>query len=80
MSYEEQMAIIRQIQLVDPPRPPSGRLPIQNLDEYRTQYAEALEGQPEYWAHVASQFAWFSPWASVLEETLPDVQGFRGAL
>ncbi len=78
MSYEDQLAIIRNSTLVSPPRPASSRLPIQNLDDYQETYRQSLEALPEYWAGVAHQLEWFSPWTAVLDGSLPEARWFSG--
>ncbi len=80
MSYEDQLAMIRDSKLVYPPRPASPRLPIQSLGAYQERYAESLELLPEYWAGVAGQMEWSTPWTSVLEGALPEVRWFKDGM
>ncbi len=80
MSYDEQLAMIRNSRLVDSPVRASTRLPIASLDEYQQVYSRSLAELPEYWAEVASQLEWYSPWASILEGSGPDVQWFKDGI
>lgn len=80
MSYDEQLAMIRNSRLVDPPICASSRLPIASLDEYQKVYSRSLAELPEYWAEVASQLDWYSPWTSILEGSGPDVQWFKDGI
>ncbi len=79
MSYDDQLAMIKDSKLVDPPFPASSRLPIHNLEEYQNLYRQSLESLPEYWAQVARQLEWFTPWTQVLDGTLPDARWFIDA-
>ncbi|MCL4414858.1 MAG: hypothetical protein M1522_08980, partial [Actinobacteria bacterium] len=48
--------------VVPPPRPPSGRLPVADLDGYRALYEASLKDPATYWAKVASELEWMSGW------------------
>jgi len=77
MSYDDQLAMIRASVLMPPPRPASARLSIHTAEEYRTRYAQSLDSLDNYWAQVARELEWFSPWRSVLEGVLPDATWFN---
>ncbi|PSR22201.1 MAG: acetyl-coenzyme A synthetase [Sulfobacillus acidophilus] len=79
MSYDDQLAMIKDSYLVNPPFPASSRLPIHNLAEYERLYRQSLESLPNYWAEVARQLEWFTPWSQVLDGTLPDARWFVDA-
>ncbi len=78
MSYDEQLAMIRDSRLVSSPIPVSNRLPISSLSEYRRVYSQSLAELSQYWTEVASQLEWFSPWTSAMAGTLPEVDWFKG--
>ncbi len=80
MSYDEQLAMIRNSRLVDSPIRASTRLPIISLDEYHQVYSRSLIELPQYWAEVASQLEWYSPWTSTLEKNGTDVQWFKDGI
>ena len=48
--------------VVPPPRLPSGRLPVADLDGYRALYEASLKDPATYWAKVASELEWMSGW------------------
>ena len=50
-----------------------------SLDEYRVQHARSLADPAGFWAEVAADFEWFTPWTSVVEWNCPDAKWFVGA-
>ena len=45
-----------------PPRPPSGRLPVADLEGYRALYQASVDDPGAYWAKVAGELEWMSGW------------------
>ena len=54
---------------------------IRTFDEYRSAYARSVDAPEDFWADVASAFAWKKKWSRVLEWefTTPDIKWFQGA-
>ena len=52
---------------------------IDSLASYHTQHQASIENPDEFWAGVAAELDWFSPWTSVCEWKLPDAKWFVGA-
>lgn len=53
---------------------------IRSLEEYREVYRRSVENPEVFWADVASNYHWFSPWKNVLtwDFEKPDVRWFEG--
>ncbi len=64
--------------LVDPSLEKSGRLPIESEEDYRRLYKDSLDNLGEYWASVAQELVWDTPWETPLEGELPDFRFFVG--
>lgn len=54
--------MMRNSTLVAPPRTTSGRLPVSNLEEYRSLYESSLRDPGAYWVQVASELEWSGAW------------------
>ena len=54
--------MVREATLIPPPRPPSGRLPVTDLESYRALYQESVRDPGTYWAKVADDLEWMSGW------------------
>jgi acetyl-CoA synthetase len=54
--------MVRRARPEPPPRPPSGRLPIRDLGDYRRTYDAALADPGAYWAGVAGDLDWLGGW------------------
>jgi acetyl-CoA synthetase len=69
--------MVREAELVPPPRPASGRLGMRSVEDYRAIYASSVADPGSYWADVASELEWMSGWppATPLEGDL--ASGFR---
>ncbi len=54
---------------------------INSIEEYHEQYALSTENPEEFWAEIASNYQWQSPWDKTLEWDFkgPDVKWFSGA-
>ncbi len=54
--------MVRDAALVPPPRPPSGRLSVDDLAGYRALYQASVRDPGAYWATVADELEWMSGW------------------
>lgn len=70
-------AMVREATLVPPPHPPSGRLGMRTLEDYRALYAEALADPGRYWVSVGSEFEWAGGWPPSPAMTGDLRSGFR---
>ncbi|MGC8509965.1 MAG: AMP-binding protein [Acidimicrobiales bacterium] len=55
-------ALVRDAELVPPPHPPSGRLPVATLEEFRDLYRRSIGDVGAYWAQVAGELEWGAGW------------------
>ncbi len=69
--------MVRDAPLVPPPRPPSGRLPVADLEGYRALYRSSVEDPGAYWASVAGELEWTSGWPASPVVTGDLADGFR---
>jgi len=69
--------MVREAELVPPPRPASGRLGIRSIEDYQALCAASVADPGAYWADVASELEWTSGWppSTALEGDLAN--GFR---
>ena len=64
---------------VFPPSPEfSAAAHVPSMEAYRTLYRAAQEDPEGYWAGVASELSWFTPWTKVLSWELPVAKWFIG--
>ncbi len=69
--------MVRDTTTVPPPRPPSGRQPVADLDGYRALYRASVEDPGAYWAGVAGELEWMSGWPPVTPVTGTLADGFE---
>ncbi len=69
--------MVRDTTTVPPPRPPSGRLPVADLDGYRALYRASVEDPGAYWAGVADELEWMSGWPATPAVTGSLADGFE---
>jgi acetyl-CoA synthetase len=61
-----------------PPAEFAAKAHVKSLDEYETLYRRSIEDPQRFWAQVASELHWFTPWTSVLEWNPPLARWFVG--
>ncbi len=49
------------------------------MDEYHARHARSIADPAGFWAEIAEDFEWFTPWSKVLEWNCPDAKWFVGA-
>ncbi len=49
------------------------------MDEYHARHARSIADPEGFWAEIAQDFEWFTPWSKVLEWNCPDAKWFVGA-
>ena len=52
---------------------------VKSLDEYERIYRQSVDDPEAFWAGVARELDWFTPWRRVLEWNPPDAKWFVGA-
>ncbi len=68
--------MVRDATVVPPPRPPSGRLPVTDLESYRALYEASVRDPGAYWAAVADELEWMSGWPATPAVTGNLADGF----
>ncbi len=56
---------------------PSNRLPIRTEDEYPALYQNSIDDIGAYWASVAGELEWSTPWTQALKGELPRFEFFK---
>src|SRR5436190_17565773 len=51
---------------------------VKSLADYERRYRESVEDPERFWADVARELHWFTPWSRVLEWNPPDAKWFVG--
>jgi acetyl-CoA synthetase len=74
----EALALMAHSYRVDPPHPPSGRLPVTTPEAFRDLYRRSVEDPAAYWAEVARELTWFRDWDKTLEGHFPEFRWFVG--
>ena len=69
-------ALVRDAELVAPARPPSGRLPVATLEEFRDLYRRSIDDVGAYWAQVAGELEWSEGWPTTPAMTGSLAEGF----
>ncbi|MCL4433533.1 MAG: acetate--CoA ligase [Actinobacteria bacterium] len=69
--------MVRDSQLVPPPRKPSGRLGMETLQDYQDLYRKSLTSPGSYWVSVASELEWLSGWPPDVAMTGDLESGFQ---
>lgn len=68
--------MVRESNLVAPPRLPSTRTPVRTLEEYRALYQHSIEDLGAYWTGVAGDLEWSAGWPAQPAMTGDLEQGF----
>jgi acetyl-CoA synthetase len=74
-------SVLQEHRLFNPPADFSQRIGgayIKSLDDYRALHKQSITDPEKFWADIARQLDWFSPWDTVLEWNCPDAKWFIG--
>ena len=52
---------------------------ISSMDQYREMHARSIEDPESFWAEIAGELHWYTPWTKVLDWDVPDARWFVGA-
>lgn len=67
-----------EVPLIPPQYQPSARIPVRTPGEYQQLYQSSIQHLGEYWASVAQDLQWMTPWTADMEGGLPDFRFFTG--
>jgi acetyl-CoA synthetase len=74
-------SVLHEERLFEPPAGFSesiGGAYIDSMEQYREMYERSIRDPEGYWADIARELDWSSPWGNVLEWNLPDAKWFVG--
>jgi acetyl-CoA synthetase len=71
-------SILREHRVFPPPPEFAAKAHVKSLEEYETLYRRSIQDPEGFWAEVASELHWFTPWTSVLDWQLPTAKWFSG--
>jgi acetyl-CoA synthetase len=71
-------SILREHRVFPPPPEFAAKAHVKSLEEYETLYRRSIQDPEGFWAEVASELHWFTPWTSVLDWQLPSAKWFVG--
>jgi acetyl-CoA synthetase len=71
-------SMLREHRVFPPPPEFAAKAHVKSLEEYETLYRRSIQDPEGFWAEVASELHWFTPWTSVLDWQLPAAKWFVG--
>jgi acetyl-CoA synthetase len=71
-------SILREHRVFPPPPEFAAKAHVKSLEEYETLYRRSIQDPEGFWAEVARELHWFTPWTSVLDWQLPSAKWFVG--
>jgi acetyl-CoA synthetase len=71
-------SILREHRVFPPPADFAAKAHIKSLEEYESLYRKSIEDPETFWAGIAKELHWFSPWTKVLDWNPPAAKWFTG--
>jgi acetyl-CoA synthetase len=71
-------SILREHRVFPPPAEFAVQAHVKSLEEYESLYRRSIQDPEGFWAGIAAELHWFTPWTSVLEWKLPLAKWFVG--
>src|SRR6202789_3234988 len=71
-------SILREHRVFPPPPEFAAKAHVKSLEEYETLYRRSIQDPEGFWAEVARELHWFTPWRDVLEWKPPHAKWFLG--
>jgi acetyl-CoA synthetase len=78
MAHVDIESVLKEERVFHPPPEFSAKAHIKSLEEYERLYRQAEEDPEGFWAGIARELHWFTPWERVLEWNPPFAQWFVG--
>jgi acetyl-CoA synthetase len=72
-------SILQENRVFPPPAAFASRARVKSMAEYQAMARRAAEDPEGFWAEIARELHWQTPWQRVLEWNLPDARWFAGA-
>jgi acetyl-CoA synthetase len=71
-------SILREHRVFPPPAEFAAQAHVKSLDEYESLYRRSIQDPESFWAEVARELHWFTPWTRVLDWQPPSARWFVG--
>ena len=71
-------SILREHRVFPPPPEFAAKAHVKSLEEYETLYRRSIQDPEGFWAEIARELHWFTPWTRVLDWQLPSAKWFVG--
>ncbi|MDQ1694348.1 MAG: acetyl-CoA synthetase, partial [Acidobacteriaceae bacterium] len=71
-------SILREHRVFPPPPEFAAKAHVSGMAQYEEQYRRSIEDSDAFWAEVAKELDWFTPWEKVLDWNPPHAQWFVG--
>jgi acetyl-CoA synthetase len=71
-------SILREHRVFPPPAEFAAQAHVKSLEEYETQYRRSIQDPETFWAEIARELHWFTPWTRVLDWQPPTARWFVG--
>src|SRR6201996_1422953 len=71
-------SILREHRVFPPPAEFAAKAHIKSLEEYESLYRKSIEDPEKFWAGIAKELHWFTPWTRVLDWNPPVAKWFGG--
>ena len=72
-------SVLKETRQFPPPAAFAARAHIKSLAEYETLWQRARDNPEAFWAEIAGELEWFTPWKTILEWKPPFAKWFVGA-
>src|SRR6185503_13108956 len=72
-------SILQERRVFPPPPAFASRARVKSMAEYEAMSRRAAEDPDGFWAEIARELHWQTPWQKVVEWNLPDARWFTGA-
>src|SRR3984893_9410400 len=71
-------SILREHRLFLPPAEFAAQAHVKSLEEYESLYRRSIQDPDSFWAEIARDLHWFTPWTRVLDWQPPSARWFVG--
>jgi acetyl-CoA synthetase len=71
-------SMLREHRVFPPPAEFAAQAHVKSLEEYESLYRRSIQDPESFWAEIASELHWFTPWTQVLDWQPPSARWFVG--
>lgn len=76
--YEDQLKMISESRLVNPPQNIQDASYIKSFEDYKKMYQKSIENPEWFWESIANELDWMEKWDEVITGKLPEFKFFSG--